>query len=79
MRPYRTTRHRALVLLAGSPDGHTEAIMLAHGFTAALLAELIDAGLVSAHRQLVGRGRPTMIMRLRITEAGRTSLKKAPP
>jgi hypothetical protein len=29
----RTERRRALELLAASPDGCSEAIMLAHGFT----------------------------------------------
>ena len=33
-------RHRALRLLAGSPLGVTEAIMLAHGFTTDLLIDL---------------------------------------
>jgi hypothetical protein len=52
-------RRRALELLAGSPDGCTEAILLAHGFPVGLLAKLIDAGLATAHaeRMMVG-GRP---------------------
>jgi hypothetical protein len=33
--------NRALRLLAGSPHGCTEAIMLAHGFTAELLVDLM--------------------------------------
>src|SRR5262245_24964241 len=37
-------RRRALELLAGSPDGMTEAILLAHGFTVDMLADLIRAG-----------------------------------
>ena len=37
-------RRRALELLAASPDGCTEAIMLAHGFTVEMLVELIRAG-----------------------------------
>jgi hypothetical protein len=39
------TRRRALELLAGSRDGCTEAIMLAHGFTAEMLVDLVRAGL----------------------------------
>jgi hypothetical protein len=35
------TRRRALELLAASPDGATEAIMFAHGFTIDLLVELV--------------------------------------
>ena len=34
-------QNRALRLLAGSPHGCTEAILLAHGFTAELLADLL--------------------------------------
>jgi hypothetical protein len=41
-------RRRALKLLAASPDGCTEAIMLAHGFTADMLAELARVGLTTA-------------------------------
>jgi hypothetical protein len=31
-------------LLAGSRDGCTEAIMLAHGFTITMLVEMVNAG-----------------------------------
>jgi len=34
------TRRRALIMLAGSPDGVTEPVLLAHGFTTELLAAL---------------------------------------
>jgi hypothetical protein len=37
-------RRRALELLAASPDGCTEALMFANGFTAELLVELVRAG-----------------------------------
>jgi hypothetical protein len=40
-----TERHRALRLLAGSPLGATKAIMLAHGFTYAMLDILVRDGL----------------------------------
>ena len=41
--------HRcALELLAASPAGCTEAILLAHGFTVADMVELVGAGLASA-------------------------------
>ena len=39
---------RALQVLATSPDGCTEAIMLAHGFKLALLVGLISDGLATA-------------------------------
>ena len=45
--PYRRPRHgpkpdrrRALELLAASPDGCAEALMIAHGFTVAQMVEL---------------------------------------
>jgi hypothetical protein len=37
-------RHRALELLAASPDGCSEALLFANGFTAELLVELVRAG-----------------------------------
>jgi hypothetical protein len=46
-------RRRALELLSGSPDGMTEAILLAHGFTIDMLVELIYAGLATAKTERV--------------------------
>ena len=40
----RPDRDRALALLASCRDGCPEALMVAHGFTAALLAELMRDG-----------------------------------
>ena len=59
LQPYRRRRgpkpdrRRALELLAASPDGCTEALMFANGFTAELLLELVRAGLASAHAERV--------------------------
>jgi hypothetical protein len=47
------TRRRALELLAGSRDGCTEAIMLAHGFSIEMLVELINAGLATAKSERI--------------------------
>lgn len=44
-------RRRALELLDASPDGCTESIMLAHGFTVDLLVELVRAGLATAQTE----------------------------
>ncbi len=41
------TRRRALELIAWSPDGMTEAMLLAHGFTVEMLVDLIRAGLAT--------------------------------
>jgi hypothetical protein len=50
------TRRRALELLAGSHDGATEAIMLAHGFTIEMLVDLVRAGLATAKAERVVAG-----------------------
>ena len=74
-RPYRRRhgpkpdRRRALELLAASPDGCTEALMFANGFTAELLIELVRAELASAHAErMVADGR--MMEVARMSEAG---------
>jgi hypothetical protein len=68
-------RRRALELLAASPDGCTEALMFANGFTAELLLELVRAGLASAHAErTVDEGKMMEIARVHITEAGRRAL-----
>jgi hypothetical protein len=72
------TRRRALELLAASPDGATEAIMFAHGFTIDLLVELVRAGLATAKAERVmAGGRSMQVTRVRITEAGRRALAHA--
>jgi hypothetical protein len=71
-------RRRALRLLADAPDGCTEAIMLAHGFTV-VLVELIRDGLatVTTERVMVG-ARKVEVARWRITDAGRRALGERP-
>jgi hypothetical protein len=71
---HRRGRRRALELLAASPDGCTEAIILAH-FTIDFLVDLIRAGLATAQteRAVVGR-RSMQVTRMRITDAGRRAL-----
>jgi hypothetical protein len=71
---------RALEMLATSgPTGATEAIMLAHGFSAALLAGLTRSGLVVVTIGTVRAGeRMVKVRRLSITEAGRRALVKTP-
>lgn len=68
-------RRRALELLAASPDGCTEAIMLAHGFTVGLMVDLCVAGLAIAHpEQMRAGGRTVEVVRMKITEPGRRAL-----
>jgi hypothetical protein len=68
----KSTRRRALILLASCPDGCTEAVMQAHGFTVEQLAELVRGGLagVTAERVVAG----VKVARVRITDAGRRVL-----
>jgi hypothetical protein len=62
-------------LLAGSPLGVTEAIMLAHGFTNATLDALVRDGLATAERRTMRAGRqPITVTWFAITEAGRQAL-----
>jgi hypothetical protein len=74
-RPPKPDRRRALELLAASPDGCTEAILLAYGFSVELLVELCIAELAIAtpERMVVG-GRTVEVVRMQITESGRRAL-----
>jgi hypothetical protein len=73
------TRRRALELIAWSPDGMTEAMLLAHGLTVETLVDLIRAGLATAKAERVmAGGRAIEVARARITEAGRRALTGAP-
>jgi hypothetical protein len=64
-------QRRALQLLACSPFGAAEAIMLTHGFTRrTLVAGLVRAGLAMAQHETIKADR-RLVGRVRITEAGR--------
>jgi hypothetical protein len=70
-----TEQHRALEMLAESPHGCTESIMLAHGFTVETLRRLVLDGLATAGPVIVLAGdRPIEATRLTITDAGRRAL-----
>ena len=67
---------RALTLLAGSADGCTEALLLAHDVTSLLITQLVDAGLATTqpeHMHMCGRLINTT-NRIKVTGAGRTAL-----
>jgi hypothetical protein len=68
-------QRRALRLLAGSPNGCTEALMMAHGFVLVMLAKLGVDGLavVVDHSTMAGRRRMKVTW-LRITAAGRKAI-----
>ena len=63
---------RALSILAGSPNGCTEATMIGHGVTVDDMIEMIKAGLaaVTVERMIIGR-KPIDVTWVRIAEAGR--------
>jgi hypothetical protein len=66
---------RALGVLAGSAHGCTQAIMLAHGFSAKMLADLVRDGLATIEPGTVRASvRQIEVMWLMITEAGRQAL-----
>jgi hypothetical protein len=72
----KPARRRALELLAASPDGCTEALMAANGFSAELLLELMHDGLVSAHSErMVADGKIMEVARVKITDNGRQALE----
>jgi len=71
-----TEQRRALQLLAGSPFGATEAVMLAHGFTRRILAGLVRAGLATARGKTAKAGdNEITVGRVRITDAGRRAIE----
>jgi hypothetical protein len=63
-------QRRALQLLACSPFGAAETIMLTRGFTCGTLAGLVRAGLAMAQHETIKADR-RLVGRIRITEAGR--------
>ena len=69
------TRRRALAVLADNPDGCTEAIMLAHGFTAELLVDLVQEDLASVSTERKEAREPFEVIRFKITDAGRRALQ----
>jgi hypothetical protein len=63
-------RRQVLQLLASSPDGvNEELLLLDHGFTRRMLTGLVRAGL--AEREVVkAGGKPIEVVRVRITAVG---------
>ena len=53
-------RRRALKMLADLPEGSTEAFLLAHGFTSAVIAGLVDMALATSTTEpILASGRPS--------------------
>jgi hypothetical protein len=70
-------KRRALQLLARSPNGCTEALMMAYGFEVVMLGKLVLDGfaLATPHDTRAGR-EPIRVVWLTITEAGRKAVGK---
>lgn len=66
---------KALAILAGSPNGTTESMMVAHGFSQALLVDLVTAGLAHAEERQLAKPRTNIVI-LTITDRGRALLKR---
>ena len=64
----RTDRRRVFTVVAGSRDGCTEALMLAHGLTINVLARLVGDRLVTAELN------STRGVWMQITDLGREAL-----
>jgi hypothetical protein len=66
---------RALQVLARSPNGCTEALMMAYGFELAFLGKLVFDGLALAtpHDTRAG-SKPMIVVRMTITAAGRKAI-----
>ena len=70
-------RRRALELLAGSPHGATEELLMyGHGFSWRMLAGLIRAELATVQRRVIMAGdTPVEVGKVMITAAGRQAIK----
>ena len=65
----------ALRMLADSPNGSTESIMLTHGFANGTLPGLVRNGLATAERRTMRAGRRLIkVTWMTITDAGRQAL-----
>jgi hypothetical protein len=68
-------RHRALRVLEKAPNGCTEALMLAHRFTAELLDRMVAEGVATTQRHRTRAGRRRIEVKwLTITDAGRRAI-----
>jgi hypothetical protein len=67
-----------LALLASSPHGATEALLVrVHGFDSDMVGSLVRAGLATAEREIMKAGpKPVDVVRVRITAAGRKAIEE---
>jgi hypothetical protein len=71
-------RRRALELLAGTPHGTTEELLVyVHGFSRRMLAGLVRAALATVQRRVIVAGdTPVEVGKVMITDAGRRAIEK---
>jgi hypothetical protein len=68
---------RALKMLAGSPEGVTDAALLARGFKSTVISGLLESGLAtSVTERIWAGGRRVEVRWLRLTDAGRKTLRR---
>jgi hypothetical protein len=72
-------QRRALELLARSPQGATEEMLIhGHGFSRRMLAGLVRAGLATVERRVIIAGNtPVEVGKVRIAAAGRRALAES--
>jgi hypothetical protein len=58
-------RRHALAVLVNHSEGCTKTVLMAHGFTGTLIADLIEGGLASRPERSYVGGRPHRVMRIR--------------
>jgi hypothetical protein len=72
----RERRHVLRILANARHVGVTEAVMMAYGFSTAMLAGMACDGFITAAVETVCAGdRTTKVRRLRITDAGRKAIE----
>jgi hypothetical protein len=75
MTPLNSEWQRVLRLLAKAPNGCTEALMLAHGFTSELLDHPAVEGVATMERRRMRVGRRRIdVTCIMITDAGRRAM-----
>ena len=63
-----------LDLLAASPEGATEVLLITHGFSSTVVTGLLGAGLAIAITEPMVGERTVEVTRVRITDAGLATL-----
>ena len=67
---------RALKMPADLPEGSTEVLLLAHGFTSAMIAGLVHTELATSTTEpILAGGRPVEVTRIRIADRGLAALE----